>query len=87
MWSYARALLRFRQQGPSTTARKDLQHALQANRHVADFLLDEEEMPERLPGSYKIGSEEEAAICADLLLEVWQATPGAIEWLAEQAAG
>lgn len=87
MWSYARALVRFRRQGPSPTARKDLQHALRVNRYVADFLLHEEEMPERWPGSYKIGSKEEAVICADLLLEAWQATPGALEWLAEEAAG
>lgn len=87
MWSYTRALVSFCQQGQSKEAQKDLQHALQVNRYVADFLLDEDEMPERLPGSYQLGSEEEAAICAGLLLEVWRETPGAIEWLEKYADG
>jgi len=55
---------------------KDLKHALKVNRYVADFLLDEEEMPERLPGSYAMHSREEAIYCADMLMGSGMAQTG-----------
>ena len=85
MWNYVKALVSFRQQGESKEACKDLRQALKVNQYVADFLLDEEDMPERLPGSFRLGSEEETAICVQRLMDVWQETPGAMEWLEKYA--
>jgi tetratricopeptide (TPR) repeat protein len=82
--SYARALLTFRQKGNTTPARKHLQNALSVNKHVAQYLLGYEEFPDFLPSSFSLGSEEEAIICADMLINAWDDTDGAIEWLESQ---
>jgi tetratricopeptide (TPR) repeat protein len=83
VWSYARALLTFRQKGDTATARNHLRNALSVNRHVPKYLLDEE-LPELLPSGYSLGSKEEAIICAEQLIDAWEATAGAIDWLKSQ---
>jgi len=83
IWSYVRALLSFRRKGNTAASRKHLDHAFSVNPHVAEYLLNEEDLPEGLPDGYSLGSKQEAVICADQLLDVWQETPGAIEWLDE----
>jgi tetratricopeptide (TPR) repeat protein len=82
--SYARALLTFRRKGDTTTARKYLQNALSVNKYVPEYLLGYKELPEFLPPSYSLGSEEEAEICADMLIDAWDETLDAIEWLESQ---
>jgi len=82
--SYARALLAFRRKGDTATARKHLQNALSVNKYVPEYLLGYEELPEFLPSGYSLGSEEEAKICADMLIDAWDETPGATEWLESQ---
>ncbi|MFQ6034277.1 MAG: hypothetical protein ACE5NM_00315 [Sedimentisphaerales bacterium] len=82
--SYAQALLTFRRKGDTATARKHLQNALSVNRHVPEYLLGYEELPEFLPPGYGLGSEEEAEICAGMLIDAWDGTPGAMEWLESQ---
>jgi len=82
--SYARALLTFRQKGYTATARKHLQSALSVNKYVPEYLLGYEELPEFLPPGYSLGSTEEAEICADMLIDAWDETPGTIEWLESQ---
>jgi len=84
IWCYAKALLTFRQKGNTATARKQLQKALSVNKHVPDYLLGDEELPDTFPSGYSLGSEEEAIICAEQLIDVWDETPGAIEWLESQ---
>lgn len=79
LWS--RALLAFRAEGDSPAARASLRQARQANPHVTRYLLAEDDLPPGLPSGYSLGSEAEAVICATELLEAWQATPGAVEWL------
>jgi len=78
---YSRALLVFRAEGDSPAARASLRQGRQANPHVAGFLLGDDDLPPGLPSAYSLGSGEEAVICAAELLEAWQATPGAVEWL------
>lgn len=84
IWSYARALLTFRQKGNTATARNHLRKALSVNRHVRKYLLGDEELPGLPSSGYHLGSEEEAIVCAEQLMEVWDQTPGAIEWLESQ---
>lgn len=81
---YSRALLAFRAEGDSAAAAASLRQARQANPHVGKYLLAEAELPPGLPSSYGLGSEEEALICATELLEAWQETAGAVEWLDDQ---
>ncbi|UCC96879.1 MAG: tetratricopeptide repeat protein [Phycisphaerales bacterium] len=83
-WCYAKALLTFRQKGDTATARKHLKKALDVNRHVAEYLRAYEDMPEFLPSGYSPGSEEEAIVCAAGLVDAWEQTEGAPEWLDER---
>ena len=83
LWSYARALLTFRQKGDTVTARKHLEKAIEANEYVPEAMLNET-FDVELSGAYAPGSREEAAWCASVLEDVWQSTEGALEWLEEQ---
>jgi len=84
LWCYARALLTFRQKGNTAAARKHLQKALSINHYVSDYLLDYEELPDVLPSEYSLGTDEEAILCADKLIDAWEQTEGALEWLESQ---
>jgi len=83
VWNYSRALLTFMKKGDSATARKHLANAIKANPFVPEYLLDDEPAP-MSPQGYSIGSEEEAAICSELLRNAWEVTPEALDWLEEQ---
>jgi hypothetical protein len=74
----------FKKCGITATPRKHLQNALSVNKYVPEYLLGYEELPEFLPPSYGLGSKEEAIICADMLIDAWDDTAGAIEWLKSQ---
>jgi tetratricopeptide (TPR) repeat protein len=80
-WRYLGALALYRREGDTPLARKRLKQALKCNRHVPDFLLGRRELPWHDPGGYSPGDEHEAACCVNELEHVWQATPGAPEWL------
>jgi tetratricopeptide (TPR) repeat protein len=85
-WCYGRALSVFRREGDSRTARECLREALRSNRHVPPLLADDREWPGPVPTTYTPGSREEALICADDLVEAWQATPDATRWLRAHAS-
>ena len=80
---YSRALLAFRA-GGAGPAGACLRKARQGNAHVAAYLLGEKDLPDRPPSAYSPGGEAEAVICLSELFGAWQATPGAMEWLAEE---
>ena len=77
----------FRIRGDNATSRKHLQHAFSVNPQVVQYLLDEEDLPFEMPSSFSPGSEQEAVLCADQLMDVWLDTPGATDWLEAQAPG
>jgi tetratricopeptide (TPR) repeat protein len=81
LWSYAKALVAFRQKGDTATARNQLKKAIAVNKYVPKYLLGYEELPDISPASYRLGSKEEAMICAEQLTDVWENTQGADEWL------
>jgi len=84
LWGYAKALVRFRQEGDTNAARKELGDALEANGMVPQYLLKKKELPPAPPPNFRPGSEDEAVVTAMELLKPWEATPGAVYWLAEQ---
>ena len=47
--------------------------------------MGDTEWVDPMPQSYAMGSREEAGICLDELGDAWDATPGALEWLASHA--
>ena len=82
-WSYTRALLLYRQEGPSNRAKKALQTAKDCNRFVPLYLLQKKRLPRHLPDYVGIGDEPEAVAYAAEALEIWLKTPGALDWLSE----
>ena len=85
LWQCGRALWVFRREGDSPESRQRLRAALRSNRHLPGYLTGDSEWPGPEPQSYAIGSEEEAVVCLDELGQAWEATPGALQWLATHA--
>jgi tetratricopeptide (TPR) repeat protein len=80
-WAYTKALLAFRLNGDTPEARRLLEGAKKANRHVPDYILDRKFPPPQRPGSYGPGDESEALHYIGSCLAGWVATPGAVAWL------
>ncbi|HLF50271.1 MAG TPA: hypothetical protein VJA45_12925 [Methylomirabilota bacterium] len=84
-WQYGWALWAFRREGDCPASRKRLRAAFRSNRHLPGYLAGDSEWTGPAPQSYAVGSREEAVICVDELGDAWDATPGALEWLATHA--
>jgi len=80
-WYYTRALLAFKAEGDSETARTRLCEAQKMNRYVPAFLARAERLPPELPDFISPGEETEAVSFVAEFLPTWRATPGAIPWL------
>ena len=85
-WIWSAALLAFRRTGNSAAARKALAKAVEANRHVAAYLLEEKPIPATLPGFIGVGDESEAVSYAHYAAGAWAAAPGATGWMADALA-
>jgi tetratricopeptide (TPR) repeat protein len=85
VWMYSRALLDFRRCGDSPTADKSIKAALDENKHVPSYLLGRTKMPRMLPDYYGFGDDNEAVLYARSNRAAWNASPGALEWLAAKA--
>ena len=84
-WIYSRALLDFRKTGDSEISRKSLKAAVKSNHHIPAYLLGRKKMPQSLPDYYSPGAETEAVFYLKENLKAWEATPGALDWLLDQA--
>lgn len=78
---FSRALFEFRSEGEGPNADSLLRDAIDANRHVAKYLTGQRITPSESPGSYQLGSDEEACIYALNASGAWKSVPGAIAWL------
>ena len=85
LWQYGWALWAFRREGDCPASRQRLRAAFRSNRHLPGYLAGDSEWAGAAPQSYAMGSREEAVICVDELGDAWEATPGALEWLATHA--
>lgn len=82
-WRWSRVLLAFRLQGDSPEVRGLLQDALRRNRFVPQALLNPPSaFPSLSSRLIPTGSGEEAQVYAFESRAIWDATPGALEWLA-----
>ena len=84
LWPYGRLLWRYRGEGDAESTREAFAAAVGANPHVVKYLLDPDAMPDPDAPSFELGSREEAAYVADALVDAFEATEGALEWLAAQ---
>jgi tetratricopeptide (TPR) repeat protein len=85
-WAYTRALWRFRREGATEKANAILEDALEANPFVPLYVLGEKKLPNTAPPLMGLGKESEATHYFAEALTGWLRTPGAIEWLRENAA-
>ena len=81
-WPWTSALLAFRKQGDDSNSHAKLAAALETNPHVPAFLLGKKKLPRALPDLVGFGDESEAICYAADNLKAWQATTGALAWLA-----
>ncbi|TAJ95331.1 MAG: tetratricopeptide repeat protein [Reyranella sp.] len=81
-WAWSAALLAFRRSGNSAAANKALARAVEANRHVAAYLLGAKPLPPTLPGFIGMGDESEGVSYAHSAAGAWEAAPEAKAWLA-----
>jgi tetratricopeptide (TPR) repeat protein len=86
-WLFGRVLWRFRTDGDTEAARAALGAASRANPHVVRYLIDPDALPDQVAPVFELGSREEAGNVVDALLESFEATDGALEWLRAQARG
>lgn len=83
-WAYSKALLDFRSSGGSSTANNSLAVAFKKNKHIPIYLLGIKKVPRRLPEYYSPGDTNEAVIYVHGNLAAWKASPGALDWFAQQ---
>jgi tetratricopeptide (TPR) repeat protein len=83
-WLYTRALWRFRTEGASEQATKELEEATGTNPYVPLYLLGRKNfLAQGLPELIGLGDESEAVSYFARALTEWLRTPGAVEWLRE----
>lgn len=81
-WPYAGALVAFRREGEeSPETQRRLREALRRNRYVPDYLLERKPLPTDLPLPSRPGGKDEAALYAGGAMDLWELTPGALDWL------
>lgn len=80
-WRFLSALAAYVREGDSPESRELLAAGHKANRHVRKHLLGNAPLPEDPPDSYCLGQDDEAVIVAWEMIDDWEATPGALEWL------
>ncbi len=81
-WAYSRTLLDFREYGDSPAPDKSLKVAVSRNRYVPLYLLGRKKMPRSHPSHFSIGDANEAVDYVWDNKAAWEASPGALEWLA-----
>jgi tetratricopeptide (TPR) repeat protein len=82
LWLFTKALLAFVRQGDTPASRKLLREALDANPHVASYILGEKKLPRMLPERVGFGDTSEAVTYVAEFGNGWHRTEGAVDWMA-----
>jgi len=80
--AYASALASFRLHGNSPESRNYLEHAIASNAYVPQYLTGKATPPPQDPLGWSPGQPSEALFCLLELAPQWEATPGALKWIA-----
>ena len=70
--------------GDITGAEEALKQTCERNPHTMAYFLGHRKLPKNMPGSYSMGSNEEAMIAYDILKIAWKKHPKAKKWLKDQ---
>lgn len=84
--AWARVLERYLSRDPAGAGRA-LTKARKANRFVELYLSTMKKMPEQMPETYSLGSEEEAICCVLELMPAWVKHRDALFWLLDRLCG
>ena len=84
-WKYAAALVAFRREGDSVSSRALRANAVGELAAVVSYLIGERALPTP-PAAFRPYSRDHAVVCASWLIDMWQDTPGACDWLAHERA-
>ncbi len=82
-WAWAYILERL-VSGAEDEAASALAEALAQNPHMRAYVQGDRQLPRNRPGSYAMGSREEAIIAWEALQPAWDKHPGAVAWLRSQ---
>lgn len=82
--AFGAALLAYRAEGDSETARERLKQAVERNAHVPSYLSGKRRIPKALPPYMSLGGESEAASVAISQRKAWRDTHGALPWLTKR---
>ncbi len=85
-WLFTRALASFRSGGDSPAARKLLNAAKKANKHVIGYLTGTKTLPPEPPPYYSPGDDDDAVLYVANHLGAWKSTPGSLTWVRSSAA-
>lgn len=80
-WTYHAALLAFRREGDSVSARARLRQAMKGNPHVPAMLANPSAVPRSESPYIGFGDETEAAAYVRSSWLLWTRTEGALAWL------
>lgn len=80
---YNRCLFMFKKQGDTEESRLHLQKAIAKNKYVPSKLISRIAVS-KVPETYVFGRDSEAEHYAYYAREIWQKTPGAVDWLKQQ---
>ncbi len=78
-------LLDFGRHGDTEVARKSLEEAVEANKHVPAYLTGKKKLPRSLPASYGFGDVNEAVLFVNDHGAAWRKLAGALPWMSANA--
>lgn len=84
MWHFTWALLSFLKDSDGSLARRRLTAAFKQNPYVPDLMLGRQPLASTPPPYFQPGEVTEAEACVSHVLPTWQASEGAMAWLAER---
>jgi tetratricopeptide (TPR) repeat protein len=83
-WHYGKALHSFYTKGIGKDTSKLLKTAVENNPHVPAYLLKQKQLPKHEHEYITPGAANEAENYTLIWLPIWEATPGALDWLMQQ---
>jgi hypothetical protein len=84
-WQFGRAVWMFSRDGATPEAETQFARAHAMNPHVLPLLTGHKTLPVRMPTSYQLGSSDEAALAAAVLLPAINQIEGCVDWIMAQA--